>query len=410
MLLINKNEIMDVINVCLQGEYKGYYKLFVWHSEVHNFRVTFKGCLEQIRPILDVLLTQRNADAHCLNALPLIKHPDEQDKIVVRARGGQHVNPTQAEIEKIEDTLKSGVEQGHGPSCYLQALIYLTQKEPEESIRNHTLLNLLHVPYQYFAPSAYLLAISVYSDRPEDTETLLQGAAEQGFLPAMSQLAQNYQENIYSLAEKDKALRQFQMFYWYEKAAREGDASSITSLVRCYTQGKGTERNFVEAAYWIQQGSTIRGNEENISLWYETTPEAFHDMLSLYKLTHIRLPYMDASDDLESISSFDYPSYFRVIQQFPFITAVTFMRYEEIYSNAPDIAPEIMQELHSFLAANRQRKQQALLEQPVGNKNERNQFLANLSQDGRQIKKVNSTLDSVSTEEIPSTRRRSYSH
>ncbi|CAB5361075.1 unnamed protein product [Rhizophagus irregularis] len=42
-------------------------------------------------------------------------------------------------------------------------------------------------------------------------------------------------------------------FYWYRKAAENGDEIAMFNLVKCYNNGEGTKKNLEKAFYWYQK-------------------------------------------------------------------------------------------------------------------------------------------------------------
>src|SRR5256885_1496595 len=49
-------------------------------------------------------------------------------------------------------------------------------------------------------------------------------------------------------------------FYWYQKAAVNGDNNAMNNLAVCYKNGEGTEKDLGKAFYWYQK-ATENGNK-----------------------------------------------------------------------------------------------------------------------------------------------------
>src|SRR5438045_2325730 len=45
-------------------------------------------------------------------------------------------------------------------------------------------------------------------------------------------------------------------FYWFQKAAENGNGDAMNNLATCYENGKGTEKNLEKAFYWFQKAAT----------------------------------------------------------------------------------------------------------------------------------------------------------
>ena len=57
--------------------------------------------------------------------------------------------------------------------------------------------------------------------------------------------------------------------YWYEKAAKQGDADAQIALALLYYDGKGVAKDIKKAKYWCKK-SAEQGNTEAkqlLSLW-----------------------------------------------------------------------------------------------------------------------------------------------
>ncbi len=44
-------------------------------------------------------------------------------------------------------------------------------------------------------------------------------------------------------------------FYWYQKAAENGNKAAMNNLAIHYENGKGTEKNLEKAFYWYQKAA-----------------------------------------------------------------------------------------------------------------------------------------------------------
>src|SRR5436305_6550150 len=44
-------------------------------------------------------------------------------------------------------------------------------------------------------------------------------------------------------------------FYWYQKAAKNGNKNAMNNLAICYENGEGTEKNLEKAFYWYQKAA-----------------------------------------------------------------------------------------------------------------------------------------------------------
>src|SRR5437763_531952 len=95
-------------------------------------------------------------------------------------------------------------------------------------------------------------------------------------------------------------------FYWYQKAAESGNKSAMNNLAICYENGKGTEKNLEKAFYWFQKaaengnGNAMNnlatynyigeGTEKNLEkafYWTQKAAEnsnvnAMHNLVALY--------------------------------------------------------------------------------------------------------------------------------
>src|SRR5437763_874907 len=71
-----------------------------------------------------------------------------------------------------------------------------------------------------------------------------QRAAENGDKVAMNNLARCYENGVGTEKDVEKA------FYWHQKAAENGDKVAMNNLARCYKNGVGTEKNLEKAFYW----------------------------------------------------------------------------------------------------------------------------------------------------------------
>ena len=66
-------------------------------------------------------------------------------------------------------------------------------------------------------------------------------------------------------------------FYWYQKAAENGQSSAKYNLGWLYQNGFGTEKNLEKAFYWYQKaaenGEGIEKNLEKAFYWYQKASE-----------------------------------------------------------------------------------------------------------------------------------------
>ncbi|RIA78640.1 hypothetical protein C1645_842787 [Glomus cerebriforme] len=74
-----------------------------------------------------------------------------------------------------------------------------------------------------------------------------QKAAENGNSDAMCNLAIFYENGFGTEENLEKA------FYWCQKAAEIGDQNSMNNLANCYKIGFGTEKDLEKAFYWYQK-------------------------------------------------------------------------------------------------------------------------------------------------------------
>ncbi|EXX55673.1 Kin1p [Rhizophagus irregularis DAOM 197198w] len=119
-----------------------------------------------------------------------------------------------------------------------------------------------------------MLYLAICYENGEGTEKSLekafywyQKAAENGEKEAMFNLASSYYNNYdvekmeqntekafywyQKAAENEKNLEQ--AFYWYQQAAENGYTEAMINLAICYENGKGTEKNLEKAFYWYQK-------------------------------------------------------------------------------------------------------------------------------------------------------------
>src|SRR5436309_302090 len=71
---------------------------------------------------------------------------------------------------------------------------------------------------------------------------------------AMNYLATYYENGVGTEKDLKKA------FYWYQKAAENGNEGAMHNLAVCYSNGKGTEKNLEKAFGWYQKAAE-NGNE-----------------------------------------------------------------------------------------------------------------------------------------------------
>ena len=133
--------------------------------------------------------------------------------------------------------------------------------------------NMRHIIYNLFAVALLLalpIAINAQSTK-NDTTTIPKWAKT---FPASLTL-----EDIKKLAEDGNADAQFEMViryntgrgglpqdfdkcaYWFEKAAKQGDAMSQFFYGVCFFNGQGVPQDFKQAAYWFKQAAD-QGNEQ----------------------------------------------------------------------------------------------------------------------------------------------------
>ena len=55
-------------------------------------------------------------------------------------------------------------------------------------------------------------------------------------------------------------------FYWYKKAADQGEAIAQKNLGLLYYYGEGITRNEAQAKYWFEKACT-NGNQEGCDSW-----------------------------------------------------------------------------------------------------------------------------------------------
>src|SRR5438270_260589 len=60
-------------------------------------------------------------------------------------------------------------------------------------------------------------------------------------------------------------------FYWYQKAAENGDENAMDNLACAYYYGEGTEENLEKAFYWFQEAAENGNNKamNNLAICYE---------------------------------------------------------------------------------------------------------------------------------------------
>ena len=130
-----------------------------------------------------------------------------------------------------------------------------------------------HIIYNLFAVALLLalpIAINAQTTK-NDTTTIPKWAKT---FPASLTL-----EDIKKLAEDGNADAQFEMgiryntgrgglpqdydkcAYWFEKAAKQGDAMSQFFYGVCFFNGQGVPQDFKQAAYWFKQAAD-QGNEQ----------------------------------------------------------------------------------------------------------------------------------------------------
>jgi hypothetical protein len=85
-----------------------------------------------------------------------------------------------------------------------------------------------------------------------------QKAAENGDEKAMFNLALYYENGKGTKKNLKKA------FCWYQKAAENGNEKAIFNLAICYKNGKGTEKNLEKAFYWQKVAESNELSFKNI--------------------------------------------------------------------------------------------------------------------------------------------------
>src|SRR5438876_1115057 len=92
-----------------------------------------------------------------------------------------------------------------------------------------------------------------------------QKAAENGNKIAMYNLAICYKNGEGTEKNLEKA------FYWYQKAAEIGNKNAMYNLAICYENGKGTEKNLKIAFYWYQKAAENGNNNAmyNLAICYK---------------------------------------------------------------------------------------------------------------------------------------------
>src|SRR5436190_248752 len=55
-------------------------------------------------------------------------------------------------------------------------------------------------------------------------------------------------------------------FYWYQKAAENGNNNAMYNLARCYKNREGTEKNLEKALHWYQKAAENGNNNAMNSL------------------------------------------------------------------------------------------------------------------------------------------------
>ena len=57
-------------------------------------------------------------------------------------------------------------------------------------------------------------------------------------------------------------------FYWFQKAAENGNIDAMNNLVICYKNGEGTEKNLKEFYHWYQNSIEIARNNTHVKNEY----------------------------------------------------------------------------------------------------------------------------------------------
>src|SRR2546421_93529 len=97
----------------------------------------------------------------------------------------------------------------------------------------------------------------LYEKETENVENAFywyQKAAGNGNDVAMYNLAICYENGEGTEKNLEKA------FYWYQKAAENGNDVAMNNLAICYKNGEGTEKNLEKAFYWYQKADE-NGND-----------------------------------------------------------------------------------------------------------------------------------------------------
>src|SRR5947199_34472 len=76
-----------------------------------------------------------------------------------------------------------------------------------------------------------------------------QKAAENGNNNAMNSLGIHYENGEGTEKNLKKA------FYWFQKAAENGNNNAMNDLAICYESGEGTEKNLEKSFYWFQKAA-----------------------------------------------------------------------------------------------------------------------------------------------------------
>ncbi|GBC14530.2 kinase-like domain-containing protein [Rhizophagus irregularis DAOM 181602=DAOM 197198] len=84
----------------------------------------------------------------------------------------------------------------------------------------------------------------------EKASNLYQKAADNGYKLAFYRLATYY---YYNGKEMGKNLEK--AFYWFQKAAENGDIAAMNNLAKCYENGEGTEKNLEKTFNWYQKAA-----------------------------------------------------------------------------------------------------------------------------------------------------------
>src|SRR5437762_511850 len=70
---------------------------------------------------------------------------------------------------------------------------------------------------------------------------------------------------LYKSGEKtEKNLEQ--SFYWFQKAAKNGNEGAMNNLAICFVNGEGTEKNLEKAFYWSQKAAENDHTEAQYNL------------------------------------------------------------------------------------------------------------------------------------------------